>query len=252
MIKRTLPIIALSGLSLSFEILTSNEANQFLVHNRHKRGNQFGEETFKPANIQRECEQEVCNYEEMLEYAENQFKGRTQEALDWTENYYAQKTKQCHIKPRCNIPTTKTCINKWNDHQCICEVGYTGEDCLQDIDECEDPNFCNGGTCNNLLGNFECFCNATETGARCEEDFDECSQGEELCGGNGVCINERSSYDPKGYSCDCQEGWSGEFCEEDVDECEDDPCRGRDFQSNKSFATKGLKKRADLRIPLPH
>ena len=46
--------------------------------------------------------------------------------------------------------------------------GYHNTLCNEDIDECQDPGVCNGGTCFNNEGGFSCSCQAGFFGRHCE------------------------------------------------------------------------------------
>ena len=39
---------------------------------------------------------------------------------------------------------------------CVCAIGYTGQLCDTDVDECLENPCLNGATCLNLNGSFEC------------------------------------------------------------------------------------------------
>ena len=98
------------------------------------------------------------------------------------------------------------CQNSEGSFQCICEQGWTGAFCEEDINECEeDP--CNENDvlangyrqfCVNTPGSYNCACNGGRAGDQCEEDYDECSSNP--CGDNRVCTNGEN-----GYSCACPE-----------------------------------------------
>ena len=91
------------------------------------------------------------------------------------------------------------------DYQCHCQDGWTGQDCQEDIDECqENDKICNAGICVNEEGSFQCYCKPGYTGSRCDNDFDECLSNP--CMNNGTCANLVNS-----YSCTCVPGFNGEF-----------------------------------------
>lgn len=54
---------------------------------------------------------------------------------------------------------------------CICRDGWSGEDCLQDVDECvETPDICGSETiCTNTNGSYICSCKTgyTEKNGTC-------------------------------------------------------------------------------------
>ena len=44
-------------------------------------------------------------------------------------------------------------------YKCICNRGYTGDNCEHEIDECEiNENPCNGGQCVDMLADYKCTC----------------------------------------------------------------------------------------------
>lgn len=51
------------------------------------------------------------------------------------------------------------CLDAGNVHHCLCQVGYTGSYCEEQVDECT-PNPCqNGATCTDFLGGYSCKVN---------------------------------------------------------------------------------------------
>ena len=53
--------------------------------------------------------------------------------------------------------------------------GWEGQQCKQDIDECTvDPDLCNYGSCNNTLGSYFCTCHLGYTGNLCQSEINEC------------------------------------------------------------------------------
>ena len=114
----------------------------------------------------------------------------------------------------CQSPVQMTSI-----HSCDCQVGYTGTNCEEDINEC-DPDPCqNGATCSEGIGEYTCDCPVGYDGTDCELDINSCDP--DPCQ-NGATCTETS---PSKYSCECLTGFEGLDCEVDVNECLLEPCQ---------------------------
>uniref|UniRef100_A0A8W8N5D1 Fibrillin-1 n=1 Tax=Magallana gigas TaxID=29159 RepID=A0A8W8N5D1_MAGGI len=103
---------------------------------------------------------------------------------------------------------------------CVCKLGWTGENCTVDINECENNQDICGKekVCQNLEGSYICNCNEgfQKNGDSCE-DIDECSDITlNTCADDTNCQNLYGN-----YTCNCKSGFQkyGSHCE-DVDECE--------------------------------
>ncbi|TKR93122.1 hypothetical protein L596_007636 [Steinernema carpocapsae] len=142
---------------------------------------------------------------------------------------FCEMKSECH--PRCypcvqDDPRCKHGSSCWpnnnatkDDHfKCICERGFKGEFCEEDI-PCVTRNPCkNGGECYRENGKAVCECMSIWTGDFCET-FNICYNERYKCGG-GVCeaINATS------FRCNCFVSYTGEFCEEQVNFCDPNPC----------------------------
>jgi len=110
---------------------------------------------------------------------------------------------------------------------CSCTIGWTGENCERDENECVDselgeriatlPAVCRAAessTCTNTDGSYECRCNLgwTGDGMTCVDaddcEFDPCNHG-------GTC-NDCGTLC---FVCDCVSGWRGTTCATDWNEC---------------------------------
>ncbi len=90
------------------------------------------------------------------------------------------------------------------EYRCICKLGWEGEQCQVNKDECL-PNPCqNGGECLDGVAAYECRCAAGFSGKNCETvKIATCS--EHKCQ-FGVCEDG-----PGGYVCKCKDGFSGSY-----------------------------------------
>ncbi len=78
-------------------------------------------------------------------------------------------------------------------NRCITSDGTKSPPCVVDNDECtEDPGICqNNGTCINIAGSYICVCEAGYTGRNCLKNIDDCKtdDGSSKCLNNGTCID---------------------------------------------------------------
>ena len=116
---------------------------------------------------------------------------------------------------------TGRCIDGINNYTCNCTgTGYEGLRCETDIDECELYAPClNGGTCNDISGGYSCNCAPGYIGDNCEMELNECL--------SLPCKNGATCSDLLGdYRCECTAEWMGKDCTEMYDPCIDlEPCQ---------------------------
>ncbi|CAH2315846.1 crumbs homolog 2 isoform X1 [Pelobates cultripes] len=160
----------------------------------------------------------------------------------------------CSKKPCLN---NGECRDLFNAFSCTCRVGWEGQHCEVDINECKLNN-CTHGWCENLVGDYKCICDAGYTGRNCETDVDDCQNHQ--CQNGGSCIDGVNSYTCKcsasyagnycqwpfppekcnksntclnggvcnsgiwGANCTCRPGFSGRRCEVNINDCESNPC----------------------------
>lgn len=80
-------------------------------------------------------------------------------------------------------------------------LGYTGQHCETDVDECLS-NPCHYGTCKDGLASFTCMCRAGFTGRLCEININECLS--QPCQNGGTCQDRENA-----YLCICPKGTAG-------------------------------------------
>jgi hypothetical protein len=58
------------------------------------------------------------------------------------------------------------CIDALFDYSCVCEPGWTGKNCDENIDECESDPCENNSECVDEVDGFKCVCDSGYTGSR--------------------------------------------------------------------------------------
>ncbi|XP_072173130.1 uncharacterized protein [Diadema setosum] len=96
-------------------------------------------------------------------------------------------------------------------YECLCPLGFTGQDCSVEVDECL-PTSCSGrGSCSNLVrcvNGYSCVCDPGYSGDECE-----ISSCDGLVCGFGTCLVE----DDGNAVCRCELGVAGTGCNIFVD-----------------------------------
>ena len=100
------------------------------------------------------------------------------------------------------------CTDEINTFTCECNAGFTGADCMTDINDCEGMNCGNGVCWDTGVTSFTCECNVGFTGADCMTNIDDCASAN--CSENSQCVDGVDS-----FSCVCSPGFkfNGTFCE---------------------------------------
>ncbi|XP_063300736.1 coagulation factor VII [Pelobates fuscus] len=140
---------------LTFTVFLQEQKASSFLKNRIRRANSFSEEWFKPGSVERECNEELCSYEEALEI----FKDERRTKQFWET--YTDKD-ECISNPCQN---GGTCIDDHHSYTCSCPPAYEGRNCDKD----KNDEF----RCVNKNGNCEHFCHDnTTTGRKCS-----CAEG---------------------------------------------------------------------------
>ena len=101
---------------------------------------------------------------------------------------------------------------------CTCALGWHGDVCDTETDECGSNPCTNGGTCTDGDNAYTCACDAGHSGDNCEAVVDPCTPNP--CQNSGTC----SAGDDGAAACTCADGYFGDLCDTNVDECESAPC----------------------------
>jgi len=110
------------------------------------------------------------------------------------------------------------CLDRVNDFKCSCAPGWTGKRCGKNIDDCLSAPCKNGGKCKDGINSFTCRCPAGYAGADCSVDINECASNP--CENDGICIDLVNS-----FMCKCAAGFSGKTCKTNIDDCAPNPCK---------------------------
>ncbi|NXP41056.1 PROS protein, partial [Leiothrix lutea] len=251
--------------------LPQQRASQFLL--RKRRANALLEES-KKGNLERECIEELCNREEAREVFENNpeteyFYPRYLNCLashragvfrvaavtpDSPADLRAcvkEIPNQCSPLP-CHKDGYKDCIDGQAKYTCVCKAGWSGENCEEDINECEDLNGGCSQRCSNFPGSFRCLCEDgyfMHSNKRDCGDINECVLHPNICG-TAICKNTQGRYE-----CECPEGYkynsTSKNCE-DIDECAENICAQLCVNSPGSYrcycdGKKGFKLSKDMK-----
>uniref|UniRef100_A0A1A9WZN8 EGF-like domain-containing protein n=1 Tax=Glossina brevipalpis TaxID=37001 RepID=A0A1A9WZN8_9MUSC len=110
-------------------------------------------------------------------------------------------------------------------------VGFAGELCNFEYNECESNPCQNAGECIDHIGNYECRCTKGYIGKRCQIKVDFCAN--KPCPSGHQCIDHGNE-----YSCECPGGRNGPDCNElQRTQCNVNPCThgGTCWSSGDSF-----------------
>ncbi|XP_051557444.1 neurocan core protein-like isoform X1 [Myxocyprinus asiaticus] len=81
------------------------------------------------------------------------------------------------VSDRCSCLHGGTCLPHGEGFRCFCPLGYAGESCEIDVDDCQSNPCENGGTCIDKEDSFVCLCLPSYSGDRCERDTEGCEHG---------------------------------------------------------------------------
>lgn len=104
------------------------------------------------------------------------------------------------------------CVDDINAFHCICNHGYEGLFCDNDIDECDRYAPCKFATaCLNLPGDYSCDCTSRYGGKNCSVELIGCTN--HRCQNAGECVPFLIGESQHNYTCTCPYGFHGYFCE---------------------------------------
>ncbi|WAR30635.1 LOW QUALITY PROTEIN: FBP1-like protein [Mya arenaria] len=139
-------------------------------------------------------------------------------------------TCDCPIGVNCEIKVTTGCssspclnggtciaMETSGQYTCTCSLGYKGQHCEVNIDDCVNHTCMDYQVCTDLVNNYRCDCPVNTEGNLCEINLDLCASGP--CFNSATCVHEGDR-----YTCECPEGYSGVNCEVQNSLCFPNPC----------------------------
>ena len=105
--------------SLDNFYLPSNQASSILSRVRRSNDGLF-EEWGSDPNLERECVEERCSFEEANEIFDDR---------DKVQAFMTKKKKTCHQPGACDKKGTRVCKQEWGKHTCKCKTGFKGDKC---------------------------------------------------------------------------------------------------------------------------
>ncbi|XP_068104249.1 protein crumbs homolog 2 isoform X1 [Hyperolius riggenbachi] len=122
--------------------------------------------------------------------------------------------------------TTEFRYNNAAGYVCRCQPGFAGENCSQNIDECESDPCKNGGICIDLINGYECHCALGYTGVLCAVNIDDCENNP--CQNGATCLDGVAD-----YVCTCPGPalsgitWGGKNCSVVLEGCSNHSCQNK-------------------------
>uniref|UniRef100_A0A8C5KK41 Delta-like protein n=1 Tax=Jaculus jaculus TaxID=51337 RepID=A0A8C5KK41_JACJA len=113
---------------------------------------------------------------------------------------------------------------------CVCDSGFTGTYCHENIDDCLGQPCRNGGTCIDEVDAFRCFCPSGWEGELCDINPNDCLP--DPCHSRGHCYDLVND-----FYCACDDGWKGKTCHSREFQCDAYTCSngGTCYDSGDTF-----------------
>jgi hypothetical protein len=109
-----------------------------------------------------------------------------------------------------------------SEYECLCQSGFSGVDCENDINECSSAPCDNSGACEDssthvahpvAAAEYRCSCASGWQGSRCDLDVDDCAG--QPCHNGGACEDGGTNV----YTCTCAPGFENPTCAEQTNPC---------------------------------
>uniref|UniRef100_A0A1I7ZM80 Sushi domain-containing protein n=1 Tax=Steinernema glaseri TaxID=37863 RepID=A0A1I7ZM80_9BILA len=140
---------------------------------------------------------------------------------------FCEKNSNDHCHAKCPHGHCVPIVGKENifEQRCVCETGYTGQDCSVPLDACSTDSCGVHGSCIDNQSYYNCSCQTDYRGEQCSTRISPCNQElttnlTKICKNGGLCSVNSSD---RGY-CHCAAGLHGAQCESLQDKCTTQSC----------------------------
>uniref|UniRef100_A0A7N8XRL2 Delta-like protein n=1 Tax=Mastacembelus armatus TaxID=205130 RepID=A0A7N8XRL2_9TELE len=122
-----------------------------------------------------------------------------------------------HISSNVCGPRGRCVSQPTGNFTCICDPGFSGIYCHENINDCISNPCRNGGTCIDGVNSFQCFCPDGWEGRLCELNVNECKHNP--CKNGGRCVDLVND-----FYCECANNWKGKTCHSRESQCDPTTC----------------------------
>ncbi|XP_072217867.1 protein jagged-2b isoform X1 [Leuresthes tenuis] len=122
-----------------------------------------------------------------------------------------------HISSNVCGPRGRCISHPAGNFTCICDPGFSGIYCHENINDCISNPCRNGGTCIDGVNSFQCFCPDGWEGQLCDLNVNECRHNP--CKNGGRCVDLVND-----FYCKCADNWKGKTCHSRERQCDETTC----------------------------
>uniref|UniRef100_A0A673CQB4 Delta-like protein n=1 Tax=Sphaeramia orbicularis TaxID=375764 RepID=A0A673CQB4_9TELE len=122
-----------------------------------------------------------------------------------------------HISSNVCGPRGRCISQPAGNFTCVCDQGFSGIYCHENINDCISNPCKNGGTCIDGVNSFQCFCPDGWEGQLCDLNVNECRHNP--CKNGGRCVDLVND-----FYCECADNWKGKTCHSRESQCDATTC----------------------------